>query len=301
LRSTTALSNSVVIRHEAVRVASNSSTASYGLDTQNPPVLRISAFFEGNHEPAPHPRTPASAPQLQNDQGAGMGKARHAAALRRKPCAGAYVSRRNAAACWSTPAFDVIGSFVATNSGNSGNSGSSPAEDVLVNYFRAKDGNRPHLLERVFCAEAQLAVKNATAAIQFPALTRGREAIADVLVRNFGRDNDNVYSFYLSTPPTEEVERFTCRWLVGMTEKSSKSVRVGCGTYDWTLNFDPVPCATALVISIELMQVLPPQDAGRVIAWLERLPYPWASAQSVVSTAPAIELLQPVIDFLRHG
>jgi hypothetical protein len=187
---------------------------------------------------------------------------------------------------------------VATNSGNTD---SSPAEDVLVNYFRAKDGNRPHLLERVFCAEAQLAVKNATAAIQFPALTRGRETIADVLVRNFGRDNDNVYSFYLSTPPTEEVERFTCRWLVGMTEKSSKSVRVGCGTYDWTLNFDPVPCATALVISIELMQVLPPQDAGRVIAWLERLPYPWASAQSVVSTAPAIELLQPVIDFLRHG
>jgi hypothetical protein len=179
-------------------------------------------------------------------------------------------------------------------------SGSSPAEEVLASYFRAKDGNRPHLLERVFCTDAQLEVKNATTAIEFPAVTRGREAIADVLVRNFGRDNENVYSLYLSDPPSEAVEKFSCHWLVGMTEKSSKSVRVGCGTYVWTLNYRPVPCATSLVISIELMQVLPPQDAGQVMAWLERLSYPWASAPSVVSTAPLIEGLKPVIDYLNQ-
>lgn len=175
---------------------------------------------------------------------------------------------------------------------------SSPAEQVLVNYFRAKDGNRPHLLERVFCADAQLEVKNASSAIAFPAMTQGRERIADILVRDFGRDNENVYSFYLSPPPRGAVEQFSCLWLVGMTEKSSKSVRVGCGTYHWTLNYQPSPCATLLVISIEVMQVLAPAEGHRIMGWLEKLPYPWSSAASAASAAPAIEGLKPVTDYL---
>ena len=179
-------------------------------------------------------------------------------------------------------------------------SGSSAAERALATYFRAKDGNRPHLLEHVFCADAQLEVENTTAAIAFPAVTRGRDAIAEVLVGNFGRDNENVYSFYLSPPPVEAVEQFSCRWLVGMTEKSSKSVRVGCGTYLWKFDSQPDACATSLVISIEVMQVLPAKDAGLIMRWLEQLPYPWASASSAASSAPAIEGLKPVIDYLAE-
>jgi hypothetical protein len=152
-----------------------------------------------------------------------------------------------------------------------------------VNYFRAKDGNRPHLLERVFCVDAQLEVNNASSAITFPAITNGRERIADVLVRDFGRDNENVYSFYLSAPPEGAVEQFSCSWLVGMTEKSSGSVRVGCGTYRWKLHYEPAPCATALVISIDVMQVLAPTERNRVLAWLEGLTYPWSSAAPLMS------------------
>ncbi len=104
---------------------------------------------------------------------------------------------------------------------------SSPAEQILVNYFRAKDGNRPRLLDRVFSADAQLEVRNASSSIAFPGVTLGREQIADVLVREFGRTYENVYSFYLSAPPRGTVEQFSCSWLVGMTEKSDKTVNPG--------------------------------------------------------------------------
>jgi hypothetical protein len=188
-----------------------------------------------------------------------------------------------------------------TMSSDTGRSASSPAEQILVNYFRAKDGNRPHLLERVFSADAQLEVRNASSSIAFPAMTLGREQIADVLVREFGRAYENVYSFYLSAPPSGAVEQFSCSWLVGMTEKSSKSVRVGCGNYQWSFVYEPTPCARALVISIEAMQVLAPPEQHRVLAWLESLPYPWSTAASAVRAAPPIAELAPVLDYLNRN
>ena len=173
----------------------------------------------------------------------------------------------------------------------------SPAERLLDGYFRAKDGNRPHLLERVFAPDAKLEVRNASSAISFPAVTTGREQIADVLVRQFGRVNENVYSFYLSRPEGA-VRQFSCRWLVGMTDKESKAVRVGCGKYEWSLAYEPVPCASALVISIDVMQVLDASTQRQVFAWLEGLAYPWSSASAVVRTAPELEQLAPVLSCL---
>jgi hypothetical protein len=175
---------------------------------------------------------------------------------------------------------------------------SSPAESVLADYFRAKDTNRPHLLERVFASDARLEVRNASTAIAFPAVTIGREEIAQVLVRQFGRTYENVYSFYLARPEGV-VGQFTCPWLVGMTDKASQSVRVGCGTYDWSLAYEPRPIATALVISIEVMQVLDPSTRSQVLAWLEALAYPWSTATAVVHAAPVLDDLKPVLDYLR--
>lgn len=184
---------------------------------------------------------------------------------------------------------------------DTGRSASSPAAQVLVNYFRAKDGNRPHILERVFSADAQLEVKNASSSIVFPAMTRGREQIADVLVRDFARTYENVYSFYLSAPPSGEVEQFSCSWLVGMTERSSNTVRVGCGKYQWSLEYEPAPCATSLSIYIEAMQVLAPSERNRVLAWLEGLSYPWSTGADALRSAPAIGELTPVLDYLNHN
>jgi hypothetical protein len=149
------------------------------------------------------------------------------------------------------------------------------ADEVLEAYFRAKDGNRPRLAERAFHARATLEIRNRSDAIAFPSVTRGAAAIADVLVRQFGRSYDDVCSFYLQRP-APDATAFSCDWLVGMTAKDDRTVRVGCGRYDWTLQPTPAWRATRLVITIEAMQVLPAAEASGVYAWLEQLAYPWS-------------------------
>lgn len=172
-------------------------------------------------------------------------------------------------------------------------------ETVLRNYFHAKDENRPHLLDAAFTADATLAVRNKTTAISFPARTVGRNGIADVLVRDFGRTYENVYSFYLSRPPAT-VTRFTCQWLVAMTEKSTGAVRVGCGTYDWAFSEAPPRLAEELVITIACMHVLPAVAAPAIYAWISCLSYPWSSLAEVNVDPPALPEVAAVLEALRE-
>ena len=173
-------------------------------------------------------------------------------------------------------------------------------ETVLRGYFHAKDGNRPHLLEDVFASNAELVIRNQSANIAFPSFTQGRSAIAEVLVRSFALSNENVYSFYLGRPSLG-VREFTCPWLVGMSERSSGQVRVGCGTYEWAFEHHAPHRASRLVVTIEAMQVLPPTESERVFAWLRAQNYPWASPKAALHGIPANELLSPIAQFLsRH-
>jgi hypothetical protein len=174
-------------------------------------------------------------------------------------------------------------------------------ETILRTYFRGKDENRPHLLRGVFAPTAMLQVINKASTIAFPAATDGLDAIAEVFVRQFGQTFENVYSFYMTRPRTAACD-FSCDWLVGMSEKNGKNVRVGCGRYDWEFQQKPPHLASRLVISIEAMQVLPPSLLESVLAWLQRLNYPWSSAAAVIETAPGIDMLGPVLQYLgRNG
>jgi hypothetical protein len=172
-------------------------------------------------------------------------------------------------------------------------------ETVLRNYFRAKDENRPHLLDATFASDATLVVQNKTTAISFPSQTAGRNGIADVLVRNFGQTYENVYSFYLSRP-TGELARFTCHWLVAMTEKSTGAVRVGSGEYDWVFSESPPRLAKGLTITIARMQVLPATAMPAVYAWISRLTYPWSSHAEVSTAPPALPEVAAVLDALHE-
>ena len=168
---------------------------------------------------------------------------------------------------------------------------------VLRSYFHAKDENRPHILERVFEPSAELVVINHASTIAFPARTIGREAIADVLVRNFGQTYENVYSFYLRSAPAG-AKAFACGWLVAMSEKQSKSARVGCGRYDWSFAKTPPHLATHLTITIDAMQVLPSTELAAVLGWVQALSYPWCTPEEVARTAPGIDMLAPVLQRL---
>jgi hypothetical protein len=170
---------------------------------------------------------------------------------------------------------------------------------ILRQYFHAKDENRPHLLERVFTPDASLQIDNSSSNITFPAVTRGREAIADALVTQFNKAYENIYSFYLARPP-EAADAFSCAWLVGMTEKDTGNTRVGCGTYDWTFSAESPRLASALVISIHAMVVLAPSAAGSVLTWLQRAGYPWSSAAQACELAPPLPELGPVLQHLQR-
>lgn len=169
-------------------------------------------------------------------------------------------------------------------------------EHLLRSYFQAKDGNRPHLLASVFSLDARLEIRNRSNQISFPAVTVGLEGIADILVRRFNQSYENIYSFYLDRP-APAAESFSCNWLVGMTEKESRLVRVGCGRYDWTFQRMPELLATELIITIETMLVLDQSRTTSVMAWLVALEYPWTSAADLVGTLPASELT-PVSEYL---
>ncbi len=171
---------------------------------------------------------------------------------------------------------------------------------VLRAYFGAKDENRPHRLDMVFTPQAVLTVRNHASSIAFPATTAGRAAIANVLVREFGATYENVYSFYLASPP-EDAPHFSCDWLVGMTAKGSGQARVGCGSYDWS--FDVASCGLAdrLQITIHAMQVVPADAAPGLIDALTALDYPWTSAAQALDMLPGLPELEPVRRYLAKN
>ena len=145
-----------------------------------------------------------------------------------------------------------------------------------------------------------MVIHNQSTNIAFPAVTRGRAAISDVLVRTFVLSYENIYSFYLQRPPAG-VQEFKCAWLVGMSDRSSGEVRVGCGTYAWTFEPHPPCVANRLAITIEAMQVLPHGEFDPVFDWLGALDYPWSSPALALQGIPRVELLAPIAAFLgRH-
>eukprot|EP01038_Epipyxis_sp_PR26KG_P019164 gene19164-27145_t len=91
------------------------------------------------------------------------------------------------------------------------------------------------------------------------ACTLGREAIAETLVRNFGRAYENAYTFCLTDPPAPVCTDFHCLWLSAMTAKDNRAVCVTGGQYHW--RFAPGNrLAQELRIVVDTMQTLPPAD-----------------------------------------
>ncbi|AHL34072.1 hypothetical protein CD58_14640 [Pseudomonas brassicacearum] len=167
----------------------------------------------------------------------------------------------------------------------------------IQQYITAKDGNRPHLLDQAFAAEAILDMIVRTGSISFPDHVEGRAAIGDVLVRRFGQTFENVYTFCLGAPPATDANVFQCKWLVAMSDKNSGEARVGCGVYDW--QFDPTSkLAERLTITIEHMKTLPATDLPAIMAWVSRLDYPWCNTEATATNVPDSSELHDVIQYV---
>lgn len=158
--------------------------------------------------------------------------------------------------------------------------------DTISTYILAKDGNRPFLMKRAFAENAQLEMVVKTDAISFPSSAKGLDAIEDILIRRFGIDYENLYTFCLSRPSALDRHHFACHWLVGMSAKSDGQIRVGCGRYDWYFTSDEACLVEKLVIAIDVMKIFPAIELAATMSWLSSLPYPWCTADEAVRDMP---------------
>ncbi|MGE5841675.1 MAG: hypothetical protein ACM335_05315 [Deltaproteobacteria bacterium] len=175
----------------------------------------------------------------------------------------------------------------------------SPAESISA-YLRAKDQNRPFMMRRAFTADAVLKMNVKTGAISFPPLSRGIDSITEVLVRRFALSYENVLTFCLGDPPQDKANSFSCPWMVGMAERETGAVRVGCGRYDWEFQSAEPFLARDLTITIDLMQILPPETLQVIMDWLSGLPYPWCPPQTALAGAPEVEGLEVILDYIGN-
>ena len=164
-------------------------------------------------------------------------------------------------------------------------------EKLIHTYIRAKDENRPHLLACTFSPDAVLEMTVNATTIDFPPVTKGLVAITGIL-RDFSRTYENIYTFCLAHPWLVAIEdpHYSFDWMVGMSEKNSGNVYVGCGRYDW-YRCKSSGLIDQFKITIEEMPVL---------GWLTGIPYPWCTANEITKTAPDIELLKPVIKYINR-
>ena len=146
---------------------------------------------------------------------------------------------------------------------------------LVRTYICAKDWNRPHLVSRVFSPTAVVEMVVKTDAIAFDPAAHGPEAIAEMLVRRFSQQYDNVYTFCLCEPPPPAALRLDCGWLVMMSDKQTRELRAGFGRYAWEWRPDVEPLVNRLTITIERMDRFDATLCSAAFEWAERLPYPW--------------------------
>lgn len=172
--------------------------------------------------------------------------------------------------------------------------------DPISAYIYAKDGNRPWLLRHAFTADAELAMVVNTDAIAFPASARGIDALADIVVRRFAREFENVYTFCLTVAPKLEAPRFSCDWLVGMSGKDGGEIRVGCGRSDWQFRAGNPYLAERLTITIELMPIFPPDRLEAIMTWLSASPYPWCPGPEATRHMPELPALAAIAAYIKR-
>jgi len=172
--------------------------------------------------------------------------------------------------------------------------------DAVSNYFFAKDGNRPHLMRRVFADDAELEVVVKTDAISLPQSATGVDAIQDIIGRRFADDFENVYTFGLMRPTAAHRHHFPCPWLAGMSAKNNGPIRVGCGRYDWYFTPDERCLVERLVITIDVMRLFPEARLDDLMTWFSGLPYPWCTPEEAVRTMPGTYGLAVVEQYINR-
>jgi len=174
----------------------------------------------------------------------------------------------------------------------------SHRQSIISQYIQAKDANKPFLMQKAFVDSALLEMKVNTEAITFPTKTTGVDGITQILVRGFSEQYENVYTVCLADSVTEQKTILSCQWLVGMAERKTGNIKVGCGVYDWSFENREKPKVESLMITIACMDIIDRQHSDVVFDWLSALPYPWVERTVLLSDMPVIDKLIPIKNYL---
>ena len=155
-------------------------------------------------------------------------------------------------------------------------------------------------MSQAFTSDAALEMVVKTGSISLPPISNGLESITDVLVRRFTQIYENVHTFCLAAPPRSDQVTFSCSWLVGMSEKETRAVRIGCGRYDWLFQSRAPRLVEHLTVIIDLMESLAPNSLTPIMGWLSRLPYPWCPPQMALANAPPLDALEPIRHYVAR-
>ena len=171
----------------------------------------------------------------------------------------------------------------------------TPTDDTYIQlislYLRSKDENKPHLIPSVFSSDAVLSMNLKTNNIFFPATTVGVKNIEKVLIRDFSENYENVYTFCFTDSIQNEKNQLFCNWLVGMSDKKSKKVRVGWGKYQWEFTNEKNPLVLNFTIEIEDMVILEANLMPKIMNWLNNASYPWCDKKQLLQSMPNIKSL----------
>ena len=168
-------------------------------------------------------------------------------------------------------------------------------------YVRAKDQNRPHLLQQVFCTDAILDMKVESENITFPAQTCGLAAISQLLVSDFSQSYENIYTYCIEESISITANRLSCQWLVIMSDRETGQLKVGTGDYLWTFSelaegLNKTHKVQSLVIAIAHMLLLDPSQNPQILQLTETLAYSWCSRADVLALMEDIDDLKSICE-----
>lgn len=168
-------------------------------------------------------------------------------------------------------------------------------KNKVTSYIYAKDNNKPHLMDSIFKSSAKLDIILNSDNISFPSQTIGLEKITTVLINDFNKTYENVYTLCIEDTLIESKNTLQCKWLVVMSEKDSKQIRVGYGLYLWNFDCDEI-LVDNLTITIEQMNILDKKHTNEIFNWINKLSYPCCTSEALFKTIPNLDALSFLVN-----
>lgn len=166
-------------------------------------------------------------------------------------------------------------------------------ERIVRAYLHAKDHQRPHGFAQAFAADA---VFRSTFAFETDwhsdAPVRGLADITDTF-RGLGRGFENIVTFCLPESVHWADYSLRMRWVVVMTDRQTREVRVAWGDYAWTFS-GPPERAQSLHVHMLAMRLVEPNDD--LVEWSMSLPDVWCTGPQAAEALP--DVIPGLADFL---